>query len=65
MTACTRPWRAYASPTRWSPSVCFGRAANTWVEDNPYVLAIGAELSLTAEQMHDKFVRAKLKDAQW
>ena len=43
----------------------FWDSANTWVEDNAYVLAIGAELNLTTDQMHDKFVRAKLKDAQW
>jgi len=43
----------------------FWESANTWVEDNAYVLAIGSELNLTAEQMHDKFARAKLKDAQW
>lgn len=41
----------------------FWESANTWVEDNPYVLAIGTELGLTEAQMHDKFLRAKLKDA--
>lgn len=39
----------------------FWESANTWVEDNPYVLAIGVELGLTDAQMHDMFVRAKLK----
>lgn len=39
----------------------FWESANTWVEDNAYVLAIGTELNLSAEQMHDMFVRAMAK----
>lgn len=36
-------------------------SANTWVEDNPYVLAIGTELGLADSQMHNMFERALLK----
>lgn len=39
----------------------FWESANTWAENNPYVLAIGTELGLSDEQMHEKFVRALAK----
>jgi hypothetical protein len=39
----------------------FWESANTWAEDNPYVLAIGTEFNLSAEAIHSMFQRALLK----
>ncbi len=35
--------------------------AQTWEEDNPYVMGIGAELGLTDAQVHNLFLAATLK----
>ena len=39
----------------------FWESANTWIEDNPYVQAIGVELGLSDEMVHAMFERALLK----
>lgn len=39
----------------------FWESANTWSEDNPYVLAIGQELGLDDAAIHSMFERALLK----
>lgn len=39
----------------------FWESANTWAEDNPYILAIGVELGLDDDGIHAMFVRAQQK----
>lgn len=41
----------------------FWQSANTWREDNPYVAAIAVEMSISSEEIHNKFVRAAALDA--